>query len=144
MPHARVAFESEADLARNTARWSAALSDGDGVSAAAVYADDALLLPPEGDVISGRRAIERFWRSGIEIGLRAVELEPLERGGTGSSFYEHGRYRMDLPQAHGEPKVERGSYVLVHVQADDGAWRWAVNTFRTPTERPTTEGGGER
>jgi ketosteroid isomerase-like protein len=82
--------------------------------------------------------------SGIDIGLRSVELEPLERGGTGSIVYEHGRYRMDLAQAYGEPKVERGPYLLVHAQADDGTWRWAVNTFGTPTERRTTEEGGER
>jgi uncharacterized protein (TIGR02246 family) len=133
MPHAGLALETEADLARNTARWSAALSDGDGGRAAAVYADDALLLPPEGDVVSGRQAIERFWRSGIDIGLRSVELEPLERGGTGSIVYEHGRYRMDLAQANGERNVERGPYLLVHAQADDGIWHWAVTSFGAAT-----------
>ena len=129
MPHADLALERKADFARNTARWSAALSEGDGVRAAAVHTDDALLLPPEGDVVSGRQAIERFWRSGIDIGLRAVELEPLERRGTGPTVYEHGRYRMDLEQANGERTVERGPYLLVHTQADDGTWHWAVISF---------------
>jgi ketosteroid isomerase-like protein len=133
VPHAGLALKSEADLARNTARWSAGLSDGDGVSAAAVYADDALLLPPEGDVISGRQAIERFWQSGIDIGLRSVELEPVGRGASGSIVYEHGHNRMDLAQANGESKVERGSYVLVHAQADGGTWHWAVTSFGAAT-----------
>ena len=120
----------EAEIAANTERFSAALGSGDGAGAATVYVEEALLLPPTGDVISGREAIERFWRSGIEIGLRAVELEPLGRAGMGSVVYEHGRYRMLLSPAAGRSKVQRGAYVVVHVRvADDSSWHWAVSTF---------------
>jgi ketosteroid isomerase-like protein len=120
----------EAEIAANTERFAGALGSGDGAGAAAVYGEQALLLPPTGVVISGRAAIERFWRSGIEVGLRAVELEPLGRAGMGPVVYEHGRYRMLLALVDDRPKVERGSYVVVQVQVDDESpWRWAVNAF---------------
>lgn len=124
-----LAREIEAEITANTERFSAALASGDGTGAVGAYADDALLLPPTGDVISGREAIERFWRGGIEIGLHAVELERRGRGGAGPVLYEHGRYRMRLALVDDRSKVERGSYVVVHVQADDGSWRWAVSAF---------------
>ena len=129
MPHVSLAHDTEAKIAANTDRLSAALASGDGAGIAAVYVDDAFLLPPTGDVISGRDAIERFWCGGIEIGLRAVELKTLERGGAGSVRYEHGHYRMLLAGEDGHSEVERGPYVVVHVQVHDGSWRWAVKTF---------------
>jgi ketosteroid isomerase-like protein len=118
------------EIAANTDRFSAALTSGDGAGAATVYAEDALLLPPTGAVISGRDAIERFWRSGIEVGLDAVELETLGHGGGGPVLYEYGRYRLLLASATGRPTTEYGAYVVVHIQTtDDGSWRWAVSTF---------------
>jgi hypothetical protein len=35
-----------------------------------------------------------------------------------------------LLSAAGRSKVQRGAYVLVHVQVtDDSSWHWAVSTF---------------
>lgn len=120
---------AEAEIAANNGRFSAALISGDGSEAGAVYAEDALLLPPIGDVIGGRAAIERFWRGGIEIGLLAVEREGLGCGGSGPVLYEHGRYRMLLAQPDGRTKTDLGPYIVVHVQAANGSWRWAVSAF---------------
>jgi uncharacterized protein (TIGR02246 family) len=126
---AELADKVRPEIGANAERFAAALASGDGSGAAAVYVEDAVLLPPAGGAIRGREAIERFWQSGIEIGLRAVELEPLGWGGAGAILYEHGRYRM-LLSAAGRSKVQRGAYVLVHVQVtDDGSWHWAVSTF---------------
>ena len=128
-----LAHQIETEIAASTERFAAALEGGDGAGAARAYADEAILLPPTGDVICGREAIERFWRSGIEIGLRAVELEPLGRGSTGSVTYEHGRYRMLLAPVDDRSRVERGGYLVVLVRAgENGSWRWAVNAFGAP------------
>jgi ketosteroid isomerase-like protein len=140
VPRFELAHRAETEITANSDRFSAALESGDGLGAAMVYAEEALLLPPTGDVISGREAIERFWRSGIEIGLRTVELEPLGRGGTGSVMYEHGRYRMLLELVDDRSKVERGAYVVVQVQADeDSPWHWAVNAFGATTVTPDVQ-----
>ena len=122
----------DTEILARTRRFGEAVGRRDATGAAAVYSEDALLLPPAGDVISGRGAIERFWSGGIEIGLRAVQLETAGQGGAGSVLYEHGGYRMRLVGGDGHSLVERGPYVVVHVQSEDGAWRWAVTTFGTP------------
>lgn len=127
---AELAGKVRPEIAANAGRFAASLAGGDGAGAAAVYVEDGFLLPPAGGVMSGREAIERFWRSGIEIGLRTVELEPLGWGSAASIVYEHGRYRMLLSPAAGRSKVQRGAYVVVHVPvAGDSSWQWAVSLF---------------
>jgi ketosteroid isomerase-like protein len=122
-----LAAELEVEIAATSGRFSAALTSGDGPGASAVYVEDAVLLPPAGDAISGRDAIARFWQGGIEIGLHAVELDALGRGGVGPVLYEHGRYRMRFAPTGGRLRVERGPYILVHVRTGpDGSWQWGV------------------
>lgn len=111
-----------------------AISHGDARLAASVYHVDALLLSPSGDLVSGRSAIEQFWQSGIEVGLGSVELQPLSQATWAALVYELGRFRMVLARATGRPAVERGRYLIVHVQSQ-GSWRWAVSAFGTVDER---------
>jgi ketosteroid isomerase-like protein len=119
------------EIAANVGRFLTAVATGDGSGAARAYLEDALLAPPAGDVIRGRDAIERFWRGGMEIGLHSMELEPRWHGRYGAVLYEHGDYRMLLVPARDRSTMECGAYVMVHVQAEDGSWHFAVTTFRT-------------
>ncbi len=137
MVRAWTAQRLEREIAANTERFSAALTRGDGDGAAAAYVEDALLLPPIGDPISGRDAIARFWRSGIEIGLRAVEFEMHGLTNTGGALVEYGRYRMVLASAERVSKVDAGTYLVVYVEIDGDSWGWACHAFRGAAENRT-------
>src|SRR4029453_13963053 len=54
-----------------------ALSNGvqshDAVVAASAYADDAVVLPPTGQTIRGKAAIEAFWKQQFTSGFNAVD-----------------------------------------------------------------------
>jgi uncharacterized protein (TIGR02246 family) len=41
--------------------WAAAFNKGDAAAVAAMYAEDAYVLPPGAEMIKGRAAIEAFW-----------------------------------------------------------------------------------
>jgi ketosteroid isomerase-like protein len=122
-------------------RFLEELARGDAAAAAAAYAEHAILLPPNGDVIRGRKAIESFWRSGIEIGVRMVELEALERQDAERLVYEVGRYRMLFEADDAKPKLERGAYVVLHRQEPDGSWRRAVDMFNVTAPSHTPRSG---
>jgi ketosteroid isomerase-like protein len=127
----------ETEIDASNERFLQELARGDAAAAASAYDEHAILLPPTGEAIRGRRAIESFWRSGIEIGVRAVELEPLERGKAGQLVYEVGRYRMVLQPVGDQRTLERGAYLVLHRQEPDGSWRRAVDTFnRAPSHAP--------
>lgn len=141
----------QTEIDASNGRFLEELARGDATAAAAVYAAGAILLPPTGEVIRGRKAIESFWRSGIEIGVRSIELERLEHSEADRVLYELGRYRMLVHRAEHEPKLERGAYVLLHRQEPDGSWRRAVDMFNTAapsdsphSERVTVKGGSKR
>jgi ketosteroid isomerase-like protein len=125
----------EAEIDASTERFLQELARGDAAAAASVYDEDAILLPPTGEAVRGRKAIESFWQSGIEIGVRTIELEPHERGEAGLLVYEVGRYRMVMQAAEDQPTLEHGAYVVLHRQEPDGSWRRAVDTFnRAPSQ----------
>ena len=132
-----------AEIDAGNERFLQELARGDAAAVASAYNEDAILLPPAGEAVRGRKAIESFWQSGIEIGVRALELEPLERGDAGQLVYEVGRYRMVLQPAEDQPTLERGAYVVLHRQDPDGSWRRAVDTFnRSPSQASERVCGG--
>ena len=55
-------------------RYVAASNRGDAEALAALYEDDAMLLPPDHEPINGRRAISEFWRQGTDEGLEVTTL----------------------------------------------------------------------
>jgi ketosteroid isomerase-like protein len=137
------------EINASNARFLEEIARGDAAAAAGAYAERAVLVPPSGEAIRGRKAIESFWRSGIEIGVRAVELDALELGDAGRVTYEVGRYRMLLRPDDDEPRFERGAYLLLYRQEPDGSWLRAVDMFnatsspRPRSERVTAKGGSK-
>jgi uncharacterized protein (TIGR02246 family) len=125
-------------IADATAALVAALNAGNPRDAAALYAEDARLLPPAAPVIEGREAVEAFWRAGLESGVADVQLEPLEVDHREGVAYELGRYRLRLTATAERAAVNRGSYLVVHQRQPDGEWRRAIETFNpdgTPFHR---------
>src|SRR5271165_6117285 len=61
--------------------WSAAFNNGDAAAVAAMYADDAYVLPAGHDMVKGRAAIAAFWKGAAQqLGnarLVVVDVLPL-------------------------------------------------------------------
>lgn len=62
-------------------KWEDAFNKGDVAAVAAMYAEDAYVLPPGGNMVKGRSAIEAFWKTaGQQVGdakLVTVDVLPL-------------------------------------------------------------------
>lgn len=118
-----------ADLDQGRAAFLAALRRGDASEAAAAYALDATLVVPAGELLRGRPAIERFWRTGMEIGIGDVELAVLEVRFRGDIAVEVGEYALHIAKEAGRSDVNRGRYLVVHRVEPDGRWRRAAEIF---------------
>ena len=101
-----------------------ALVRRDVAGAARLYADDAMLLSPAAELISGRAEIEAYWGAGLALGLSRIELKALELRVVADTAVEVGRYVLGL-----DGGSDGGKYCALHRRDDCGAWRRVVDVF---------------
>src|SRR5215831_9492404 len=61
-------------------KWAEAYNKGDAKALAALYTEDAYLLPPGADLVHGRSAIEAFWRQHMNVSdfkYTTIDIKPL-------------------------------------------------------------------
>jgi uncharacterized protein (TIGR02246 family) len=110
-------------------RFSAALLRQDFDAVAALYAEDAVLLPPQEPAVHGRAAI-RTWTAAVPRVTRIV-LQVDDLDGRADLAYMRGSFAMTL-EAEGAPAVSvAGKYVEILKKQADGAWRFAVDIFNS-------------
>jgi uncharacterized protein (TIGR02246 family) len=116
-PGAREAIEAA------VRRYVAASNAGDADALANLYADDAVLLPPDHEPVRGREAIGAYWSHGTDEGLEVTTLSVEVEGGLG---YLVGRYR--LPATDEEP-ADSGKYVMCLKRQRDGSWKLTADIW---------------
>jgi uncharacterized protein (TIGR02246 family) len=125
---------SEADLAAIRATDSAfvaATNAGNVDGVAAVYANDAALLPPNLPPQKGREAIRSFWGGFLKAYTVRFEIGSDTIEGRGDLAYNLGHYRFTaLPKAKGDPGVaDEGKFVEILKKQPDGSWRYVVDMY---------------
>jgi uncharacterized protein (TIGR02246 family) len=119
----------EHELEQAAGALADAVARGDAAAAAALYADDGRLLTATARLISGRAAIESYWRAGIALGLTGVALSPTEVQILDGVAIEVGGYVVTARDGG----RDEGKYLALHRRQPDGSWRRAVDVFN-PTE----------
>jgi uncharacterized protein (TIGR02246 family) len=110
-------------------RYVDASNQGDVETLTSLYAEDAVLLPPDHAPIEGREAIEEFWRQGTDQGLRVTTLRLEVAGDVG---YLIGRY--NLP-ATAKEEADSGKYVMCLKRERDGAWKLTADIWNSSNDQ---------
>lgn len=118
-------------------RYVAASNEGDADGLTELYADDAVLLPPDHEPIHGRDAIAEFWRQGTDAGL---EVSTLRLEVDGELAYLIGRYRLP-PTA--EEAADSGQYVLCLKRQADGTWKLTADIWNGSGASDERGAGGD-
>ncbi len=127
------AAEIEANRALgNTFAERLLAKDLDGVSQ--LYADSALLLPPNSGPIHGRAAI-RDYLSGFPP-VAAFTITTDEVTGTADLVYVTGRYHMTL--ALPDSPVDSGKFLDVRRKQKDGSWQYVADMFNSSVPLPAS------
>ena len=105
-----------------------AIKRGDAAAIAALYSRGATLLPPDNPMVKGTDAIEAFWQSAMNMGVRDGRLETLEVEARDDLAYEVGRFELTMRPEGGEAATLTGKYVVVW-KAEGGGWRMHVDIW---------------
>jgi ketosteroid isomerase-like protein len=119
-------------------KYLAAVNAPDPVALAALYADDALVLPPQGGSIRGREAIKSFW---TRRDRRGLSFEILRKNVCGEAGFYVGKFATReslnhvlpaerLSLAVNRPRGDvRGNFVLCLRRSEKGSWQIASDLW---------------
>ena len=121
-------------------RFSAAYATLDPQRVVAVYAEDAFLLPPGGDIVRGRAAIaERYesrFRKAREKGWTCrITFELVDRIAAGDIRNDIGYYTTVTTDRSGHVETFRGKFSKVWRRGTDAVWRIRSDSYSS-AERP--------
>jgi uncharacterized protein (TIGR02246 family) len=119
-PHGGAAmWDLRREIEHANAAFSAAFVAGDAAAVAGMYTEAARLLPPNGPIVDGRDAIERFWEGAMASGIKGVDLKTSEVEAFGDTAIESGA--ATLYAEHGVV-ADHGKYLVVWKQVE-GRWK---------------------
>ncbi len=104
-----------------------AFKSGDATAMAALYTEDAQLLPPNSDLVSGKQAVQVFWTTVFDMGIETAALETSEVEGVGDTAYEVGKYTLFIA---GEQVADSGKYVVIWKRVN-GQWKLYRDIWNT-------------
>ena len=108
----------KSEIQRLSEKFSQAASNGDADGVAALYTEDAIILPLEAPTVKGRAAIRDFWKPLVESGVKA-KLTTTEATRAGDFVHELGTYT--LKHADGA-LIQEGKYIVIWKRSGD-TWK---------------------
>jgi uncharacterized protein (TIGR02246 family) len=136
-----------ADNDRNAIRTGVANLDkamlaADWPSAASIYANDGMVLRPNGLAAQGRPAIQKLFSGFPKVSAFHRSIEEIE--GYGDLAYVRALYEVTMAPTGGEvPRLDRGKVLAGWRRQPDGSWLvtravWNSDLAGSDNLRPTT------
>ena len=111
--------------------WNA--GDLDGVDA--VYAEDAVYLPPHHEAVHGREAIREYLKVPLSHGVSGLAFDVTYIKQQGPIAWDVGTYRMTIPQNEETKKEDRGKYLTVWRRTGE---RWLIAADAWSSDLPAS------
>lgn len=103
--------------------YSAAMLKGDLAGVMAVYTDDAIEMPPNAPAVSGKAAIQEYYKKQLAaMKVNSFTLEHIDSKATGDIGYDIGTYKQSgTPTGATAPFQDSGKYIVV-LKKSGGKW----------------------
>jgi ketosteroid isomerase-like protein len=105
---------------------------GDAAAIAELYTRDAIVFPPNSDIVKGKEAIKDLFQGLINSGIKGITLTTLEAEGFGDTANEVGRYSV---KGEGGKELDNGNYIVIW-KRENGQWKMHRDIFNTSTPAP--------
>jgi uncharacterized protein (TIGR02246 family) len=119
---------------------------GDAATMTSFYAQDAMIMAPDSEVVQGRHAIQEFWQAACEaaqrMGMkRTINVQHMER--SSDLGYMVSTVILEIAAADGQPATITFNDITVWKTGADGRWRVAVDSANrtAPLQTPPSRSG---
>ena len=125
-------------IEETNAQFMAAVNRGDTSKVAALYTEDAVVLPPNAEPVRGRDGAKALFDGLIQqMGVPTLTLSTVEVTELGDTAYEVGAYTMKLQPAGADLVNDSGKYVVIWKRQSDSSWKLAVDIWNSDLPLPT-------
>jgi uncharacterized protein (TIGR02246 family) len=128
------------------ADWSAAAQSKQADAWLAFYADDAVVLPPNEAMVTGKDEIRKpisdlLALPGLSVSWQTTKAEAAR---SGDLAYTYGTYELTSNDAKGNATTDHGKYSEVWRKQADGSWKcivdmWSSDSPSVPAAAPRTK-----
>lgn len=122
--------DATADIAALNGKFGAAVTAKDAAAIAALYAERAVLMPPNAAALEGRAAIQAYWQAFLEAGVTNATLTTSEVNNTDTDAVEVGTWVIKAPDG---TVADNGKYIVWFKKGADG-WQFHRDIFNS--DRP--------
>ncbi len=109
-------------------RFMKAVREADIATMPSLYTSDAMILPPNGDAVTGADEIAKFWQAFSELGI--TEARPVTR-----EVIPMGEYALEVGETtvYGQDGalVDRGKIMVLWKKDEDGVWKMHRDTWNS-------------
>jgi len=127
------ADDAKSTVAKLDEAWLDAYKTADFDRLAALYAEDAVLMPTFSESVQGRKAIREFFADDFKyVPKRSIALKSLRVEASGILLIDSGEYTFDGVNTEGKPIQIVGNYITVFKNVD-GKWHTAIEIWNVRT-----------
>ncbi len=120
------------DIAAANDAFMAAFKQGDAAGLAALYTEDAQVLPPNANFINGQQAIQGFWQALFDTGIKEAKMEIVEVEKHGDTATEVSKFKL----LSGDGQVlDQGKYIVIW-KRDQNQWKLYRDIFNSSLPAP--------
>jgi uncharacterized protein (TIGR02246 family) len=119
----KVAEQVRKEIERANQEFGEGVRKADAAAVGSLYTEDALLMPPNFEMIRGREGTRKFWDGAIKMGVKDAILKTVELNEKGDTVEEVGNYTLKIHPEGQNPFEDKGKYVVLWKQDTDGKWR---------------------
>jgi uncharacterized protein (TIGR02246 family) len=114
--------------------WAQNWNAGDLEQVVAVYAADAVYLPPHHEAVHGREAIREYLRGPRSHGVSDLAFEVTYIKQSGDIAWDVGTYRMSVPHHDGTRSEDHGKYLTVWKRSGT---KWLITADAWSSDLPS-------
>jgi uncharacterized protein (TIGR02246 family) len=105
-------------------QFTTAYNSNDAAAVAALYTDDAIMMPSNQAAVEGRTAIQSWYENMYKGMSVKIAITPIETQVAGDWGYDRGTALLTMtPKAKGRPMEESSKYLVIVKRQTGGSWK---------------------